>query len=401
MSRQGTTGASMRTMLWTRRQFLATGAALPFAWRAMAQGQSARWVFLGTDKGKGIYRARWDAATGTISALELAAEADRPDFFALHPKLPVLYSVDAVSGEKAGVSAYRLDMASGGLTPINRVSSHGDGPCAVSVTANGTTAFVANYTGGSMAAYRVGASGALTDASAFDCRRNPACGVLGPVKDRQDAAHLHCVTISPRNDFVLVCNLGEDTIEVFQITGGTHPQSEPLRVAARAGSGPRHLAFHPNGKWVYCIHELDCTVDLYDWSVRDGKPEMKLRENSVISTLTKGTPLAGNTACEIFVSHDGRFITTCTRGVDEILVYRVDPASGLLTEQQRVSSGGKIPRYITLDPSRKWLVCCNQGAPVANPVGNVTVFAHDAATGKLSETPRIFAAETPMFTLFV
>jgi len=374
---------------------------LPFAWRVMAQGQAAHWVFLGTDKGKGIYRARWDAATGTIGAIELAVETDRPDFFALHPRLPVLYAVNAVGAGKGAVSSFRVDVPSGTLKLINRVSSHGDGPCAVSVDRSGKSAFVANYTGGSMAAYWVGATGALTDAATFDCRGNALCGSLGPVKDRQDAAHLHCVTISPHNDFVLVCNLGEDAIEVFQITGSAHPKSEPLRFAARAGSGPRHVAFHPNGKWLYCIHELDCTVDLFDWSETGGTPMMKLREDSVMSTLVKGTPLTGNTACEILASDDGRLVYTCTRGVDEIVVYRVDAATGLLSEHQRVSSGGKIPRYMTLDPSRKWLVCCNQGAAMPNPVGNITVFAHDATIGKLSETPKIYAAETPMFAAFV
>jgi 6-phosphogluconolactonase len=128
---------------------------------------------------------------------------------------------------------------------------------------------------------------------------------------------------------------------------------------------------------------------------------MKLREGSVMPTLTAGTPLTGNTACEIFVSDYGRFVYTCTRGVDEIVVFSVDHATGLLTEQQRVSSGGKIPRYITLDPTRKWLVCCNQGVTGPNQAGNVTLFAHDAVTGKLSEKPKVFAAETPMFLSFV
>jgi 6-phosphogluconolactonase len=388
-------------MLSTRRQFLAAGAALPFAWRAMAQGHAApRWVFLGTDTGKGIYRARWDAATGKLGTIELAAETDRPDFFAMHPMLPVMYAANAVGAGKGAVSSFHVDAMAGGLTLMNKVSSGGDGPCALSIDRSGKSAFVANYTGGSMAAYWVGPSGALTEAGAFDCRQNPVCGSLGPVKGRQDAAHLHCVTLSPHDDFVLVCNLGEDAIEVFQTVGGAHPQSKPLRIVARPGSGPRHVAFHPNGKWLYCIHELDCTVDLYDWRVRAGVPEMKLHEESAISTLAKGTLLTGNTGCEIFVSRDGRFVYTCTRGVDEILVYRVDPTTGLLTEHQRVGAGGKIPRYMTLDPSSKWLVCCNQGAG-DKPIGNVTVFANDPATGELSAKPKTFAAETPMFTLFV
>ena len=388
--------------MMNRRKFLGAAVTLPFALRAMARDvgkRAPRWVFLGTDKGKGIYRAPWNATTGELGKIELAAGADRPDFFAMHPRLPVMYSVNSVVDGKGGVSSFRLDAAGGKLTLLNKVSSHGDGPCYVSVTRDGRTAFVANYQGGSFAAYQIDGAGALVDAGAFDCRQQPACGPLGPVHDRQDAPHLHCAVLSPHNDFVLVCDLADDAIEIFQIVGMRHFQSIPTRVSARTGSGPRHLAFHPNGRWVYCIHELDATVDLYDWRVGEGKPELTLREASVVSTLAPGISLIGNTGCEIFVSDDGRFVYTCSRGVDEILVYRVGQ-QGLLTAQQRVSCRGKVPRYIALDPSRKWLVSCNQGAG-PNPVGNVTVFANDAATGRLNETPKTFAAETPMFVEWV
>jgi len=390
----------MTTMLSTRRQFLATGAALPFALRTMAQGHATpRWVFLGTDKGKGIYRARWDAATGELGAVELAVEADRPDFLAMAWGTMTLYAVNAVGGSKGSVSSYRVDSKAGTLTLLNQVSSQGDGPCAVSVNRTCKNAYVANYTAGTVAAYDLDVQGKLLEKGSLDCRNNPVCGAPGPVKERQDAAHLHCVTLSPSQRYMVTCNLGEDAMELFTL-GHANPFADPVRIPARSGSGPRHVAFHPSEKWVYCIHELDCTVDLYDWRETTEKAEMQLREASVISTLAKGTPLTGNTGCEIFVSRDGRFVYTCTRGVDEILVFRVNPATGLLSEQQRVSTGGKIPRYIAPDPSGKWLVCCNQGAG-ATPVGNVTVFANDTATGKLGETPTVFAAETPMFTLFV
>jgi 6-phosphogluconolactonase len=391
----------MTTMLTTRRQFLAAGAVLPFALRTMAQGPAAaRWVFLGTDHGNGIYRAPWNAATGELGAIELAVETERPNFFALHPKLPVLYTVNSVGGGNGGVSSFRVDKSLGSLKLINRVSSHGDGPCAMSVDKDGKNAYIANYTGGSVAAYALDAEGKPRNSSNFSSRGNAACGTPGPVKDRQDTPHMHCVSITPGQKNMVVCNLGEDTLDIFRLDNASGPFAEVVYVPARCGSGPRHVAFHPTKKWVYCIHELDCTVDLYDWSEAGKKPAMKLRLNSVVSTLTKGTPLTGNTGCEIAVSDDGRFVYTCTRGVDEIVVFRVDPATGLLTEQQRVSSGGKVPRYFALDPSRKWLVCCNQGAG-KTPVGNVTVFAHDPATGMLGEKPKTFAAETPMFTLFV
>ena len=391
----------------SRREFVAGAAALPFALRAMAEPVAApKWVLLGTDLGKGIYRARWDAASGELGPAELAIATDRPDFFAMHPKLPVLYSVNSVGGGKGGVSSFRVDAATGGLTLMNRVSSHGDGPCAVSVAAQGLNAYVANYQGGTVAAYDLTEDGRLQEPMTgtkelfqFDCRSNTACGIPGPLKARQDAAHMHCVTISPNDNWLLSCNLGEDAIELFRL-GSEGDFDVQQRVPARVGSGPRHVAFHPGGDWLYCIHELDCTVDLYKWNEIHASVFVNRVEGSTVSTLAKGMPLAGNTACEIVVSDDGRFVYTCTRGVDEITVYRVDAKTGLLAEQQRLSCGGRIPRYFAFDPSRRWLVCTNQGTGVAGS-GNITVFAHDAATGKLSDTPKSFAADTPMFVLWV
>jgi 6-phosphogluconolactonase len=388
----------------TRRHFLAAAAALPSAIQSLAETVVAgpRWLFLGTDKGKGIYRAPWNVTTGELGKIELAIEADRPDFFALtgeHAGNKVLYSVNSVAGGKGAVSSFRVNTQTGSLQLLNRVSSNGDGPCFISIDTWGDSAFVANYSGGSFAAFRLRANGELQPtSSALDCRQNPSCGSPGPVKDRQEAAHLHCATVSPENDFVLACDLGDDAIEVIPINPGEQQVlGKPIRIPARPGSGPRHLAFHPNGRWLYCIHELDCTVDLYGWSVAHNKPSMTLREASVISTLSPSTPLKGNTACEIFTSDDGRFLYTCTRGADEILIYKINPVTGLLTDHQRLSCGGQFPRYIVLDPSRRWLLSCNQGTPGPNPVGSVTVFAHDPTTGRLALTPKSFPADTPMF----
>jgi 6-phosphogluconolactonase len=387
-------------MQYSRRQFLERAAALPFALRAMSAQMTAgpaRWVLLGTDTGKGVYRAGWNAATGSLGPVQLAAETVRPSYLAKHPTLPVVYAVNAASGDGAAVSSFNVDVASGGLTPLNKVGSQGDGPCFVSVDPTGSMAFVANYAGGSFAAFRVTNVGGLAQAiGVFKYTQ----ATHGPVTDRQDAAHIHCATISPGgapgNKYVLACDLGDDVILVFPIGPGVGDYVRvPIRVAARAGSGPRHVAFHPNGKFVYCVHELDCTIDFYDWRLEQGQPVMRLRENSVVSTLAKGEGLKGNTGCEIVVSDDGRFLYSCTRGVDTITVWRIDE-NGYLTEVQQLSCGGKVPRYIAFDPSRKWLVSCNQGAP-----GSVTVFARDAATGRLGVKPKTFQAPTPMFALWV
>ncbi len=353
------------------------------------------WMFLGTDTGKGIYRAKWDFTSGTIGPVELAVETVRPAFMARHPKVSeVIYAVNSASGAQAGVSSFKVDTSTGALTLLNEVGSQGDGPCFVSVDPTGEMAFVANYAGGSFAAFRVTNVGSLAQAiGVFKYTQ----ATHGPVTERQDAAHIHCAVVAPGDAYVLACDLGDDVILVFPIGPGRGDYIRvPVRVGARAGSGPRHVAFHPNGRWVYCIHEIDCTVDLYDWSVQANTPVMKLREGSVVSTLGHGAGTKGNTACEIVVSEDGRFVYGCTRGEDSIVVWRVDEATGLLTEMQRLSSGGKVPRYIAFDPSKKWLVCCNQGG-----TGNVTVFAHDAATGRLGLRPKVFQAATPMFALWV
>jgi 6-phosphogluconolactonase len=308
----------------------------------------------------------------------------------------VLYSTNAVAGDRASISAYRVDAQTASLMPISKMGSDGDGPCYVSVDQTGQMAFAANYTGGSFTAYRLGPKGELEKVvGELHCKDNTACGKVGPVTDRQDMAHLHCATISPHNDFVLVCNLGEDAIEVIPI----HPESQtlgtPVYVQARVGSGPRHVAFHPNGRWLYCIHELDATIDLYDWKVRGGKPEMTLRPNSTLSTLKPGTSLTGNTGCEAVMGDSGKFLYTCSRGVDEIVVYRIHPGTGLLEEHQRLSADGKVPRILNFDPSRKWLLCSNQAS------SNISLFAHDAAKGTLTPTGKSFSADTPMFVQFI
>jgi 6-phosphogluconolactonase len=385
---------------YSRRQFVGWAAAMPFALRGLAAGQSPasglRWVLLGTDTGKGVYRAAWNAATGSLGRVELAVETARPAYMAKHPSLPVVYAINSVSGEGAAVSSFTVDPTAGGplsLTPLNKVGSQGDGPCFVSVDPTGSMAFVANYAGGSFAAFRVTNTGSLAQAiGVFKYTQ----ATHGPVTDRQDAAHIHCATIAPGNRYVLACDLGDDVILVFPVGPGNGDYVRvPIRVGARAGSGPRHVAFHPSGRFVYCIHELDCTIDLYDWRMEQGQPAMRLRENSVVSTLSKGMSTKGQTACEIVISDDGRFLYSCTRGEDTITVWTIDE-SGYLSELQKLSSGGKVPRYIALDPTKKWLVCCNQGAP-----GDVTVFSRNAATGRLGVKPRVFAAPTPTFAMWV
>ncbi len=368
---------------------------------SFAQPASApKWVLLGTDKGPGISRCSWNPTTGNLGKPDLAVAAERPDFFALHPTLPRLYSVNSGAGAQATISSFHLDRATGSLTFAEKQSALGDGPCFVSLDATGRSLFAANYSGGSFSALPLGPDGALLPGTgALDCHKTPAaCGPLGPNPDRQTASHPHCMTLVPTNDFVLGCDLGTDSLHTFAIQpGAANPLGPSERVAARPGSGPRHLAFHPNGGWLYVIHELDCTVELFDWAVLTGKSHLRRQNGTAVSTLAPGQEPDGDTGCEILVSPNGRFLTTCTRGAHSniLTVFSIAHTNGLLSQQQRISCGGTIPRHIAFDPTGRWLLCANQGS------STVTVFAQNPRTGKLSGPVQTIPADTPMFVQFV
>jgi 6-phosphogluconolactonase len=393
----------------SRRRFVAGAAALPWALRAMAdsktmaappapktQYEPVRWVLFGTGK-DGIYRASWNAANGALGPAELAVATDHPTFLAQHPVLPILYAANEPPTGDGAISSFHLDAGKGELKPLQQMSAKGSGTCFVSVDHAGNAVFAANYGGGSLAAYRLDERGKMAEtASFFDCRDNPSCGALGPVKPNQQAAHLHSATMAPDNRYVLVCNLGEDAIEVFPVNShGDEPLGRPTRVSVRAGSGPRHVAFHPNKRWVYCAHELDCTVDLFDWKVEHGMPQLNVRDDSMMPLFPAGTDLAGKSGCEIEVSPDGKYVYANTRGPSWMVVYAVDKSTGLLTEIQRVSTGADVTRHFAFDPSRRWLVCANQGS------STVTVQAHDPASGRLSGKPVSYPVGVPMYVHFL
>jgi len=384
----------------TRRHFLAAAVTLPYALRSLAaprvEAPQLRWVLFGTG-GKGIYRAQFNAATGTLTPPELAVATENPTFLAQHPILPILYAANELAPADGTVSSFHLDAAHADLKPLQQVSAKGPGTCFISVDHAANTLFAANYAGGSLAAFRVDEKGTLQPASSFfDCRSNPACGELGPVKPNQAAPHLHCATLAPDNKFVLACNLGEDAIEVFPFSPrGEYPLSAPTRVDVRPGSGPRHLAFHPNKRWLYCAHELDCTVDLFDWRVEHGIAQLTVRDDSTVPLLPKGSSLTGNSACEIEVSPDGRFVYANTRGQNWMVVFAVDKSTGLLTEIQRVPTGGNTTRHFAFDPTRRWLLCANQGS------STLSIQAHDPLTGRLSGKPTSLPIPTPMYIHFL
>jgi 6-phosphogluconolactonase len=182
-----------------------------------------------------------------------------------------------------------------------------------------------------------------------------------------------------------------------------HPETAKLGPPAlfsnaRPGSGPRHIAFHPNGRWVYSINELDSTVDQFLWSTTSSRTQpqgLLVKAGPPVKTIAPGFPGGRNAAAEVQVSRDGRFVYASNRGEDSLVVFMVAPTDGTLTLIQRISCGGRSPRHFTLDPSGRWILCGNQDS------ASVAVFRRDPTSGRLAGPTQTIPLDSVMFTLFV
>ena len=395
--------------MFTRRRFLVPFFAFAASTRSFASWPLHRKkppapraplrVYFGA--GQGIYQVRFDVERGELAAPVLAAKTARPYYLALSPGSGhrTLYAVNSIHDPAATVTSFAVDTGTGDLRQIGQVSSGGSVPVYISVDATGHAAFIADYFGSAIASYRIESDGRLGQASdRIDFRDHEKFGALGPNAARQDVPHPHCTAISPDNRFLLVCDLGTDHISIFQ----THPETGQLSAHTlftnnRPGSGPRHLAFHPNGRWVYCICEIDSTIDRLLWTATrfSNTPQgMLTNTNTTVKTIAPDFPGEKNTAAELAISSDGRFLYASNRGENSLVVFSISGVDGDLTFVQRISCGGWTPNQFVLDPSAQWLLCGNQDS------STVTIFRRDAATGRLSGPTQTIRLESPMMMLF-
>ncbi len=394
----------------TRRQLLVTGAAFAATHTMQAQlfHKHAKptppgFVYIGCDtaKGvaKGIYLCRFDAATGHLSAPVLAAPSLRPAYFAFGPvrgSQRFLYvGNEGPDAASSTITTLAVDAGTGMLRQVGSVSAGASGPAYVAVDTTGKSAYVADYAGSAVATYRIKPDGLLTEPVQVVDYKDAKFGPVGPKADRQDAPHPHCATLSPDNRFVVVCDLGTDQISVFAIHPETGKLGEPTFFHCEPGSGPRHVAFHPNGRWVYGIDELSNKIDQYLWTATHGADAQAMLVDTKHSISTLGAEFKGeNTAAEVVVSPNGFHLYASNRGENSLVVFAIDQDNGSLSVVQRIGCGGKGPRQFTLDRTGRWLLCGNQLS------ASVTVFGRDPASGKLNGPVQTLAIDSPMFTTF-
>jgi len=323
-----------------------------------------------TSASKGIYGFRFDSKSGALSPLGLAAEIVNPAHVWASSNGKYLYSVTWQSPDKMDtVSAFRIDHKTGKLEFINKVSAKGDLANEVVLDPSGKLAGTVTYNSGTFTLYAVEADGRLSEPFYTDQHTGK------PLSPRQPGPKAHGIVFSKDSKFVYVAELGLDRVYSYQVDAAARRVTplNPPYVNVPAGSGPRRLQLHPNGRFLYVNHETDSKVTVFE--VHDGSLK-------AIQTLsTKPDDFSGNNStAEIQIDHEGRWLYVSNRGHDSLALYSVDPAKGTLTFVEYIPSLRRTPRNLTIDPSNEYLFCANQNGE------NVVVFRIDHKTGHLTPT---------------
>ncbi|MGP8253377.1 MAG: lactonase family protein [Terracidiphilus sp.] len=388
---------SRRDVLKTAGAFAVMSGALN-ARNAFAAGETEATAYVGTystggdGHGEGIYRFRVNLETGELTDRKLAAKTPNPTWIVIAPSKKFLYAINEVSdfaGGKGAVSAFAIEQG-GELRLLNRVSSGGAGPAHMSLDATGRFAFVANYVGGSIAVLPVHADGMLGEA--VDVHRD--LNMVGPARPANappgsfavsghDAPHAHMIAADPANKFVLATDLGQDRLYSYAFDPSTGKLAPRGFLTLLGGAGPRHFAFHPNGKWLYAITEESSQIVFMNYEPSTGTPAIK----QVLSGLPPGYE-GTSFGSEITVSPDRKFLYSANRLHDTISIFAIG-ADGSPTYIGEASTLGDYPRNFAIDASGSFLFACNQHSD------SITSFRIDRMTGKLSFTGKYAGVGSP------
>jgi len=331
--------------------------------------------YTGGANARGISVFHYDPMTNALSLVSIVAPVSSPSFIVLDSTKKFLYSGNESGAGSA--SAFSVNANTGALRFLNTVGAGGQ-PAHVAIHPGGKYLLTANYTGGTVAVFPIQADGSLGNAPQIVAH----FGELGPNAGRQEAPHPHMVLPDSTGKYVLVNDLGLDSTIVYSFDAAAGKIAEVNRISATAGSGPRHLAWHPNGKIVYSINELSNTLNAYMW---DGNGNLSpVQENvSTLPTGFKGTSGAG----EVLVDSAGKYLYASNRGNDNIAIFSIDPSNSQLSVMGWVHTQGRTPRHFNFDPTGSFIHVGNQDS------ANIVTFKVDKTSGML--TPAGQYASTP------
>jgi 6-phosphogluconolactonase len=333
--------------------------------------------------GDGLYVCRFDTLTGALSDLRTVARRKDPTYLTLSDDGERLYTYNNLRPDTAELLTYAVDRPTGSLTELARIKVPALTLSYVEVIDGGTGLATVSYSEGNTIVYPLDENGVTVDRPALYVHTE-ASGVT----PRQRAPHAHAVMQEPATGELYVTDLGADRTLIFDRQGDSLQLNAEIVYAP--GSGPRHLAFHPGGRYMATVGELDNTVSLL---ARDSMQRFT-RLLQTITTLPGGAFDGETTSADIHFTPDGRFLYSSNRGENSIAIYRFDAERGELASLGWLHEGIDFPRNFTIDPTWKFML-------VANQKGNdITVYALDAETGALTPVPHRIEVLEPVCLKF-
>ncbi|WP_405828515.1 lactonase family protein [Streptomyces sp. NBC_01176] len=346
---------------------------------ARSSAPAVRPLFVGTytsvdGGGKGIGLATYDPVTGAVKATGTVTGVADPSYLAVHPDGRTLYAVD--ERPEGGVTAVRL----AGNKVLGTRGTGGSGPCHLSVHPSGRWLLSANYGSGSVAVHPIDASGALGERTDLVTHSSPAPG------PGQQGPHAHQFLTGPDAGHVLAVDLGTDTVYSYRLDASKGTLAEVSQAHTRPGAGPRHLTFHPGGRFAYLANEVDNTVVVCGYDRTSGRLTLGDPQST-------GTGTGTNYPAQFLVTSDGAYAYLANRGANCLTRYAVEADGARLRLLDTVPVGGDFPRQIAFSPDERLLFAANQRS------GTVSVFHVDGASGGLRRAGEPFASPVAVCAL--
>ncbi|MCF8359135.1 MAG: lactonase family protein [Prolixibacteraceae bacterium] len=338
------------------------------------------YLFIGTytfNESKGIYLSKFNPISGTIAEPELIAELSNPSFQCISDDGAMLWSVSESAG-KGLVRGYAINHENGQIKPKTTYNSLGNGPCYVDCHDGTGHVVAANYGSGNVALIPVSSDGS-TNGEPFSHQHEGS----GPNASRQEGPHAHCAIFDPAGKYMYSCDLGADKIYVYTINGDKLEVYK--EITTRPGAGPRHLAFHPSGKFMAVVCELNGTVETY---LPDESGCFSVFKNEA-STLPDSFD-GFNKCADIHFTPSGQYLYASNRGHNSIAIFRVDNEPGIIDRVGWQTSGCDFTRNFCIDPEGKFLLAANRNT------NNVVVFSIDNETGLLTNTGNSISVSLPV-----
>jgi 6-phosphogluconolactonase len=343
------------------------------------------YVFIGSynyDKTKeGIYVYELDTSTGNLSKISSLNNSLNPSFLTLSEDgLFVFACTDTRVPKDGSVSSFKFDATAKSLSFISRQKTGGENPVYLSLHKSGKWLANANYNDGSAAVYPVDKDGIIAPAVQFIRYTDSSLH-----KTKQSSAHVHATVFSPDGNAVFLPDLGADKIRCYPFKSNNKLPLDTARYTSLPtipGSGPRHLCFHPNGKYAYCTEEISGTISVYRYTHKKLKKIQRIAAHRQTDTGT-------HNSADIHCSPDGRFLYTSNRGDENNIAIFTIARNGKLKSIAYQTVYGKTPRNFAIDESGKFLIVANQDS------GNLVVFKRNSGSGLLEKTETEIRLENP------